>query len=224
MRLKSVIRGLLLAGICPVLLAGCAAQQRADTRAGAAAKLPWWVASPSAPLPEGFPPPGPLDEVIIKEYPAYRAAVAHRSAEGRPSPASPEKLFFPLFNHIETLHIAMSAPVEITYKNRQPAKVPPMESMAFIYGSPTIGATGKDGPVEVVDVAPARVASVGVIGDYDEAHLGAGKVKLDAWLAAHAAEYTAAGKPRHLAYNSPFVLPFMRYSEVQIPISPVQQN
>ena len=217
---------LVLAGLCPAWLAGCATQQPAPKGVEAKPGIPWWVAPPSAPLPEGFPKPGPVDEVIVKQYPAYRAAVADRDvAQGGRSTS--DGLFYPLFNHIESHHIAMSSPVEMTYQ--QPAtsqpdvKVPSLESMAFIYTSPTVGEAGKDGPVRVVDVPATTVASVGVIGSYDEQHFLAGKAKLDAWLAAHASEYAAAGKPRHLAYNSPFVLPFMRYSEVQIPVVPVKK-
>lgn len=39
-----------------------------------------------------------------------------------------------------------------------------------------------------------------------------------AWLTEHP-EWTAAGPPRSLAYNSPFVPGFVKYSEVQIPVA-----
>src|SRR2546421_10092804 len=92
------------------MLTGCAEQGARETHDAGTPALPWWVASPSAPLPRGFPAPGPLGEVAIKEYPAYRAAVARGDEK-----SSDGKLFYPLFNHIEQHNIAMSSPVALTY-------------------------------------------------------------------------------------------------------------
>jgi hypothetical protein len=136
---------------------------------------------------------------------------------------SPNGLFYPLFNHIEKNSIAMSSPVEITYADKAAAKIPALESMAFIYTSPEIGKPGPEGKVRVIDVPAMKVASVGISGAYDEKHFLAGKALLEAWLKEHAREYTAAGNPRHLAYNSPFMFSFMQYSEVQIPIVPTNR-
>ena len=44
-----------------------------------------------------------------------------------------------------------------------------------------------------------------------------GLEQLRTWLAKHP-EWAAAGPPRSLAYNSPFVPWFAKYSEVQIPV------
>ena len=40
---------------------------------------------------------------------------------------------------------------------------------------------------------------------------------LETWLAGHP-EWTAAGPPRMLGYNSPFVPWFLKYAEVQLPV------
>ena len=190
-----------------VALGGCASQ-------GA---LPWWVASPSAPLPKGFPQPGPPGEVIVKNYPVYRAAVTRSADDAK---GGSNSLFYPLFDHIQKHQIAMSSPVEMTYASSQgnaSADNSP-RSMAFIYGDPAAGKVGADGPVQVNEVLSMAVASVGVTGAYTEKRFRAAHAQLLTWLQDHASQYVAAGEPRYLAYNSPFVLPFMRYGEVQVPI------
>jgi hypothetical protein len=93
--------------------------------------------------------------------------------------------------------------------------------MAFLYGKPTLGAAGADpaDPVVVVEDAPETVVvSIGLRGGYDAATMNRGLERLRAWLAEHP-EWTEAGQPRSLAYNSPFVPWFAKYSEVQIPVA-----
>lgn len=175
-----------------------------------------WVASPSADLPAGFPAPGPLGQIIIKQYPAYREAIVHA---GTPS-ADADGMFFPLFNHIQRNNIPMSSPVEMSYSaTTQPGQKP--QSMAFVYPAPTTGTIGpdvKDAAVAVVDIPAMTVVSVAVRGSYNAKHFQTAYAQLQAWLKDHAADYQAAGQPRYLAYNSPFVLPFLRVGEVQIPV------
>jgi len=207
--------GLVTAGALAVWgLAGCADKAVRPVSGAPAPALPWWVASPSAPLPHGFPAPGPLGDVVIKQYPAYRAAVAR--GDGSSSDGS---LFFPLFNHIEQRNIAMSSPVALTYDAAAPkGGSEPARSMAFIYGDAETGKPGTDGPVDVVSFPPGLFASLGVTGSYTQEHYQVTLKKLRAWLEEHHGDYSIAGEPRYLAYNSPFVLPFMRYGEVQIPV------
>ena len=170
-----------------------------------------------AKLPSGFPAPGPVGQVIVKDYPDARAAVV-RSAD-RGERADEGRMFKPLFNHIKSNEIAMSAPVEITW-------TPPTEkgddaepvSMAFFYVDPGIGRPGPDGSVEVLDVQRLKVASVGVRGSYSSEHFEAAVGQLRAWLAEHPGKYRVSGPPRYLGYNSPFVPWFLRYGEVQLPV------
>jgi len=193
------------------LLGGCAATPGPGASSGA--KLPWWVAQPSAPLPEGFPSPGPLHEVILKQYPPYRSATVS-SATGK---TTPRGMFFPLFEHIEKNHIPMSSPIEITYA---PSDKPKTDAMAFIYADPATGKPGADGIVEVQDHPALTVASIGVTGAYSDQRFAEAHAQLRQWLIAHANEYVRDGSPRYLGYNSPFVLPFARYGEVQVPVRP----
>jgi len=51
-----------------------------------------------AKLPKDFPPPGPVGEVIVKQYPPYRAAWTTAPAGSR---NASNAMFRPLFNHIK---------------------------------------------------------------------------------------------------------------------------
>jgi len=176
-----------------------------------------------AALPEGFPTPGPVNAVIVKTYPAHRLA---RATQGKAA----DGMFMKLFRHIERNKIAMTAPVVMDWPAGA-ADAPPEKparrgagpaAMAFLYGKATIGAAGgdPDDPAVVVeDVPETVVVSIGLRGGYDEATLARGVERLRAWLAEHP-EWTAAGPPRSLAYNSPFVPAFAKYSETQIPVVP----
>ncbi len=83
-------------------------------------------------LPEGFPPPGPAEEVIIKQFPKSRAAVVQSTAVD----GGENKLFGSLFNHIKSNNIAMSAMVDMTWSDPDDADDAARETaMAFIYGN-----------------------------------------------------------------------------------------
>lgn len=175
-----------------------------------------------AKLPAGYPAPGPVGEVVVKTYPASRVALV---SSADPGGASPNGLFRPLFDHIRREGIAMTSPVVMRYD--APASdegATRLRSMAFVYANPDIGRTraggdeGGGSPVEVVDVPALTVVSIGVRGNYSEAHLRKAVAQLDAWLEAHVGEYTRADLPRYLGYNSPFVPWFLRYGEVQLPV------
>jgi hypothetical protein len=192
-----------------------------------------------ADLPRGFPPPGPVGEVIVKQYPSYRAARAEMADAG--PKRGQNEAFGVLFNHIQTHDIAMTAPVEMTY--RQDAAPPPVEggagdgrtpanapaengrklemaatAMAFLYASTDLGKAGREGDVDVIDVPPMTVVSIGVQGDYTERRMAEAVAKLRAWLSHNEGGHLPDGPPRYLGYNSPFNLPWLKYGEVQIPI------
>lgn len=160
---------------------------------------------PEAKQPAGFPKPGKVGEIIVKTYPAYRAAVVKRSD------GSQNRMFRTLFNHIKTNDIKMTAPVEMTFDDRGET------SMAFLYRSTDLGELGKDGDVQVVDVPAAQVVSIAVRGDYTKENWQANVGKLRKWLVDND-DWEAAGPSRYLGYNSPFVPKFLRYGEIQIPI------
>ena len=125
-----------------------------------------------------------------------------------------------LFRHIQSQQIAMTAPVVMEYSDaagKDPSKLGNAEAMAFLYRRTDQGKTGGYGAVAVEDDKPLKVVSVGLKGSYSEANFRGGLRKLNQWLEKHP-EWHVVGPPRVLAYNSPFLLWWMKYSEVQIPV------
>lgn len=213
--MRSAVRILFtgLAIAAAVMLAVPLVSTAEEADVGGQPDKPWMVSEAS--LPEGFPPPGPVDEVILKTYPAHR--LARVTAEG-----GSNGMFMKLFRHIERNEIKMTAPVEMTWseEGEKPARDP--DAMAFLYGSTAIGTPGADEAdpnVIVEDVPEIQVVSIGLRGAYDEKTFRRGYEKLEAWLAEHP-EWEPAGGPRTLGYNSPFVPNFFKVSEVQIPVAP----
>jgi len=143
----------------------------------------------------------------VKTYPAHRLARASgQGANGG---------FMRLFRHIERNEISMTAPVVMGWGDK-----PAAESMAFLYGKPSLGTVGPDPADPMVVVEDARetvVVSIGLRGAYDEGTFKRGLEQLRGWLAKHP-EWAEAAPPLSLAYNSPFVPWFAKYSEVQIPV------
>ncbi len=160
---------------------------------------------PEAKQPEGFPPPGKVNEIVVKQYPVYRSATVKSSADGQ------TRLFGTLFNHIKENKIAMTAPVEMSFDDDR------SQTMAFLYANTEIGKTGAEGRVLVVDQQPTTVVSVAVRGSYNEQRLRKYEGKLQTWIEDNPS-WEVAGVTRYLGFNSPFVPSFMRYGEVQIPI------
>lgn len=164
-----------------------------------------------AQMPAGFPQYTPVRDVQIKRYPAYRKVQAAASA-GR--------AFWTLFSHIKQNQIAMTAPVEMTYSDGQR---PRESSMAFLYGRPDLGRSGKKDSVEVIDVPPKSVVSTGVRGPRTAQSVAEARARLHAWLEDNKADYSSDGPLRVMAYNSPFVPRNRNYFEVEIPIRSVDQ-
>ena len=90
----------------------------------------------SAALPEAWPELTPVGSVEVKSYPTYRAAVV-RGVDVR---GGMEPMFMTLFDHISRRDIAMTAPVEMTYGDASSSS---MTSMAFLYRTTDLGATGR---------------------------------------------------------------------------------
>jgi hypothetical protein len=151
-----------------------------------------------SPLPEGWPEPGPFNQVVRKTYPAYRAAFTKDdSANGG---------FMTLFRHIERNNIPMTAPVEMKLDDGVV-----MERMAFLYQNTKVGKTGDDGEdVEVRDVPATEALSYAWMGSRSKAMEARKAVDAElARLGLKAREY------RLLGYNSPFVPKSKQTHELQ---------
>jgi hypothetical protein len=162
-----------------------------------------------AQLPLGFPAPTPVHSIARKTYPAYR--MANTPSKGSQGGGA----FWTLFRHIQSNKVEMTAPVEMTYGARGEALVE--ERMAFLYGDPELGEVGSQGAVEVVDIAPMEVLSLGCRGRSSRRRVEAGLALLENWLSQHP-ELEAAGPVRSMGYNSPMVPVSRSYFEVQLPI------
>ena len=179
-----------------------------------AAKASRFEIAGEAPLPKNWPRPSLPGLVRIKTYPSVRSAWLR-------SPAKSNGQLMVLFRHIQDQRIAMTAPVVMEYSDgaaREPSKLSGADAMAFLYRRPDQGEAGKHGAVAVEDDRPVQVVSAGLQGSYRKANFRKGLAKLRQWLDAHP-EWRQAGPPRVLAYNSPFMLWWRKYSEVQIPVA-----
>ncbi len=171
-----------------------------------------------AKVPAGFPPPGPVGQVILKEYPAYRAARVTALAG---SESTANAMFQPLFRHIKKNDIAMTAPVELTYSPHADSRQSEPVAMSFLYGDPAMGTAERQGDVEVVDLPAQTVLSVAVRGGYEKG-FAVGIEQLRQWLAKNPGRFEVVGPPRFMGYNSPFVPSFLRIGETQLPVRPLE--
>ena len=154
-----------------------------------------------ASMPPGFPAPGPVGRIVLKQYPQYRAA----RAEGGNS-------FWQLFRHIKANSVEMTAPVEMTMSDGMRAR-----DMAFLYEGPSQGRTGRQGSVAVVDLAPMQVLSIGIRGRRNAKLLTRARALIEKYMTDGG--WQRSGDWRVLGYNSPMVPSSRQYWELQIPVS-----
>ncbi|MBE9160284.1 heme-binding protein [Nodosilinea sp. LEGE 06152] len=178
----------------------------------------WAYSAASAPLPEGFPPPTAEGEIELKQYPAYRAATVQ--VTGDLANAS-SRGFSPLFRHISSNDISMTAPVETRYPAatlQEGAAVAQGEAaVSFLYRSLDIVPQAVAQDVQVDDVPPMTVVSIGVRGGYDYDIYARSIARLRAWLLANP-DYAVAGLPRRFFYDGPYVPDPIKRSDIQIPV------
>ncbi len=161
-----------------------------------------------SPLPEGWPAPSLPGLVRVKTYPPTRAAWASTGGGANSH-------FMTLFKHIRSQDVAMTAPVVMTHDTAMVHDAP--EAMAFLYRQVTQNSAGQFGSVDVQDNPALTVVSVGLLGPYRTDRQREALTDLHDWLAKHP-EWVAAGPPRVLGYNSPFMAGKKKYCEVQLPI------
>ena len=146
-----------------------------------------------APLPEGWAKPGPYDQVMEKNFPAYRAA--YTASGGR------NFAFWRLFRHIKSKDIPMTSPVEMAMEKK--GEKLSMKSMGFLYQHTGVGEIGQDGNrVEVRDVPAMKTLSYTWQGRRNGASLKKAKAAIDAELTKRGLE---GEDYRLMGYNGPSV-------------------
>ncbi|MES2660026.1 MAG: heme-binding protein [Verrucomicrobiota bacterium] len=156
-----------------------------------------------APLPEGWPQPGPYNKVVEKKYPAYRAAFTEGSGSTIP--------FFTLFAHIKKNDIPMTAPVELSMEPKDGALE--QISMAFLYQNEKVGKTGPDGTkVEVRDIPGFKALVYAWQGTDSKENIARAREALEAELMK---TKKVAKKFRMSGYNGPDTPRELRTWELQ---------
>jgi hypothetical protein len=166
-----------------VVLASCASV------AGDPAAPPAYVSE--APLPKGWPEPGPYNVVTEKSLPAYRAAFTTQPGQSR--------AFWRLFLHIKKNEIPMTAPVEMAMNPADDGLS--KSTMAFLYQNEAVGKTGPAGEtIEVRDVPAATVLSYTWQGRDSKDNIEKARGAIDAALTQRKLKPTSY---RLLGYNGP---------------------
>jgi effector-binding domain-containing protein len=175
----------------------------------------------SAPLPDGFPQPSAAGKIEIKHYPAYRSGTY--TYRGTLSQAANES-FEPLFRHISSNGIGMTAPVEARYPSITLEELPNGKSdeegqaeVSFLYRNEAVQPKQIAEGIKVETHPSVKVVSIGVSGPYTYVSYRKNLVRLRDWLATHPS-YVVAGLPRRFFYDPPFTPDVLKRSEVQIPI------
>lgn len=175
----------------------------------------------SAPLPAGFPPPTPDGQIEVKNYPAYRAATYRY--RGQLSEAA-NRAFSPLYQHISSNEISMTAPVETRYPDSTRTGVTSGEAeVSFLYRDTATYPKEIADNIRVEDIAPMTVVSLGLQGGYDYDSYHEGLTRLNEWLTENPG-YRAVGSPRRFFYDGPYVPDALKRSEIQIPVEAVSSN
>lgn len=146
-----------------------------------------------APLPKGWPTPGPYNVVSDKTFPAYRAAYTPGSLKNF--------AFMRLFRHIKREGIPMTSPVEMNMQQKDESLE--MKSMGFMYIDTNVGKIGKDGgKIEVRDVPAMKTLCYTWQGKNSSASRKIANAALAAELKQRGVESTDF---RILGYNGPGV-------------------
>jgi DNA gyrase inhibitor GyrI len=173
----------------------------------------------SAPIPAGFPTPTPNGRIEVKNYPAYRAATYRY--RGQLSEAA-NRSFYPLYQHISSNEISMTAPVETRYPADTGATSGEAE-VSFLYRDTDTYPKEVADNIRIEDVPPMTVVSLGLQGGYDFDSYQQGLTRLNEWLAEHPS-YRAISSPRRFFYDGPYVPDPLKRSEIQIPVEAVSSN
>jgi len=119
-------------------------------------------------------------------------------------------LFMRLFRTIQANKVPMTVPVEAG-----------MKPGTMVFYLDTASARRKDlqlpEGVSRKNLPPRRVASIGIRGGYSRESFETHLAKLRAWLR-NQKSWREAGEPYAVYWNSPFMVPFFKRSEVHLPV------
>jgi len=174
----------------------------------------------SAPLPEGFPPPTKAGSIEVKTYPPYKEATYR--VRGNLARANQEA-FYPLYQHISSNNISMTAPVEARYPtstldSNEGVNEQGEARVSFLYRSTSIYPKEVVENITIENITAMTVVSLGRQGDYSYQSYLDGIAQLKDWLNKHP-EYHIVGLPRRFFYDGPYIPDAFKHSEIQIPIS-----
>ena len=156
-----------------------------------------------SPLPDGYPRPTAPGVTELKHFPSVRRA--EFGGEGN----SGDRGFWPLFRHISSRDIAMTAPVEMDVTDDG-------TTMSFLYQTRELGPVG-DAEMGVVvrDTDPVWVISMGFAGRRTGSRVMAATAELER-MAAELEGWTSTGNTRWMGYNSPSVPRDRQWWEMQL--------
>ena len=132
----------------------------------------------------------------------------------------PPVAFLPLFRHISSNDISMTAPVETRYPTTtlQDGSFREGEAaVSFLYRNLDIAPREVAQDVQVEDIPPMTVVSLGIRGGYDYEIYTSGVQQLQAWLSEHP-DYIVTGPPRRFFYDGPYIPDPLKRSDIQIPV------
>jgi len=171
------------------------------------------------PLPEGFPPPNEVGQVVEKSYPLCRTY----SAEG-------DNAFMRCFGYLTKHKHEMTAPVIMDFKRREPTDKPKaianfdameINRMHFVLERPLLDEPKSEGAVVVADIPTMRVLSIAFQGQLSADTREHAEKKLAAEIEKRK-NLKVNGPYRVLGYNSPFVPKDKAFWEIQVPITDVK--
>ncbi|WP_442485386.1 heme-binding protein [Aeoliella sp. SH292] len=174
------------------------------------------------PLPVGYPAPTPPKVVEVKSYPEVRRATFDGKGAAPDGMKNSSTAFFPLFGHIKSRGIAMTAPVEIEYEGLESGDEGKISgwNMSFLYRDKSDGPTQSYANITVEDAKPVTVVATGIAGDVTREKIDAALKVLHESLE-ESTEWQVAGDPRVLGYNGPDIKESLRWGEVQLPVERV---
>lgn len=168
------------------------------------------------PLPEGFPPPNEVGQIVEKSYPLCRTY----SAEGN-------NAFMRCFAYLTKHKHEMTAPVIMEYKRREPSHkrrtianfdARDVNRMHFVLERPLLDQPKTEGAVIVADIPTMRVLSIAFQGQMSADAREQAEKKLAAEIESRK-DLMIAGPYRVLGYNSPFVPKDKAFWEIQVPVA-----